>query len=230
MAGAASVRSLTARMLNTSLSEPSDGECEVPIPRSPGRVMRLGKDAASIASIDSDDMPASEMLDFVDEGVYMAEDDERRVDFLSCLPFEISVYILLFADVQSICRAKAVSKTWHTVCSGAGCSHGSECLKLTALSCQTALSGGTSSSATEAGGSGQIFCAPCRTRKTWRRRIRTHSPDALLPSRPVQTASTVYILLRLPKPRPVPSLTGLRLDQRLDARTPSARRHIRRPA
>ena len=51
-----------------------------------------------------------------DEGIILGEDS--RLDFLSCLPGEIATYILLFADVASIGRARGVSKRWHELCSG----------------------------------------------------------------------------------------------------------------
>lgn len=41
-----------------------------------------------------------------------------QADFMTSLPLEISLYILLFADAQSICRASQVSKAWYAVTSG----------------------------------------------------------------------------------------------------------------
>lgn len=41
------------------------------------------------------------------------------LDFLTSLPLELSLYVLLFADVQTISRAMQVSPTWHTIASDA---------------------------------------------------------------------------------------------------------------
>ena len=92
-----------------------------------------------------DDHLGTEPLDgeegeVIDEGISLGQDDQGRVgassvslhflvllslftlaprsDFLASLPSEISLYILLFVDIQTVCRAQAVSKTWKALAGG----------------------------------------------------------------------------------------------------------------
>lgn len=41
---------------------------------------------------------------------------DARVDFLACLPYEVAIYTILFADVATLCRARAVSRIWRDIC------------------------------------------------------------------------------------------------------------------
>jgi hypothetical protein len=114
------VSRLTSRLLDASLNGPAESENEdvcVTPKRAPSgqwtRVKYPMDDSAN--SFDSDEL----LPDFEDEGVSFTEDSMKRVDFIACLPFELAVYILFFADVPSLCRAKTVSKAWLAICSGA---------------------------------------------------------------------------------------------------------------
>ena len=60
-------------------------------------------------------------------------------DFITSLPLELSLYLLLFVEPQSICRAMQVSKGWNRLAGGKLSARVSTSTTLTALHRSTHL-------------------------------------------------------------------------------------------
>nr|CAG8536324.1 343_t:CDS:2 [Entrophospora candida] len=54
-------------------------------------------------------------LDDVDEGFYTLDEKTPKIDYLTRLPYEMASYILLYIDLQTLCRMSLVSRTWYSI-------------------------------------------------------------------------------------------------------------------
>ncbi|CAJ0835019.1 12594_t:CDS:2 [Entrophospora sp. SA101] len=54
-------------------------------------------------------------LDDVDEGFYTLDEKTPKIDYLTRLPYEMASYILLYIDLQTLCRMSLVSRTWYRI-------------------------------------------------------------------------------------------------------------------